>query len=225
MNETLPLTRRELVIGGRTWQVDTVDDQDALLRAAETSPQFPFGLMLWESAIALAEELSARASWLTGKSVLELGAGLGLSGVVAASLGASITQTDHDNIALQACAHTAVINGVTAIQRAPGDWHTWHDNTRYDLIIGADIIYDGSDHHALLAIFERCLMPGGLVMLADPGREKQPAFCIKATAAGWSTNHTIRAIPDLKPTLTSAQLQIAILELRSVKSTAIRPVY
>jgi methyltransferase-like protein 23 len=214
MSETLPFTRREIVIGGRVWLVDAVEDQDALLRVAETSTQFPFGLMLWESAVALAEELCARGSSFAGKSVLELGAGLGLSGVVAAHLGADVTQTDHDDAALQACRHTAEINRVTSIVRTPGDWHSWHDAQRYDLILGADITYDGHDHAAVLALFSRCLLPSGLILLADPGREKQPAFLASAATAGWAVARTLRTVPDLKPTIAGAKLQIAILELR-----------
>jgi methyltransferase-like protein 23 len=214
MDETLPFARREIVIGGRVWLVDAVDDQDALLRVAETSAQFPFGLMLWESAVALAEELHARGPHLVGKTVLELGAGLGLSGVVAAHLGAGVTQTDHDDAALQACQRTADINGVTGIARKPGNWHSWQDDTRYDFILGADIAYDGEDHAALLAVFERCITPGGVILLADPNREKQAVFVTRAVAAGFFVIRTVRVVPDLKAASPGAQLQIAILELR-----------
>ena len=183
MTDNLPLGRRQIPIGNRTWLVDTVDDEDALLAHADTSAKFPFGLMLWESAIALAQHLTERPALVSGKSVLELGAGLGLTGVVAASLGATVTQTDHDQQALAACARTAALNGITNITSYSSDWHDWHDSARYDLILGADIAYDGDDHAALLAVFDQTLNPGGRILLTDPGREKQPDF-IDAPASG-----------------------------------------
>ena len=215
-NDNVPFVRREIAIGGRIWLVETVDDQDALLAVAEVRAQFPFGLMLWESAIALAHELTERASSITGKSVLELGAGLGLSGVVAASLGAHVVQTDHDASALEACTRTAKLNGITGIGGQPGDWHDWRDDARYDLIIGADIAYDGADHAALLALFERNLAPGGLVLLADPGREMQSAFMGRAKAAGWAVTLSTRNVPDLKPARPGAEMTVAIIEIARV---------
>lgn len=214
MIANLPLARRALSIGPRTWTVETVDDEDALLAHAETSAQFPFGLMLWESAVALAEHLTAAPALVAGKSVLELGAGLGLTGVVAAYLGATVTQTDHDASALNACARTAALNAVTGITRQPGDWHAWHDPTRYDLILGADITYDAADHAALLAVFDRALAPGGRILLADPGREKQSEFIAIAYAADWTVEKTLSRVKELKPAILDNKLTISILQLR-----------
>ena len=215
MTDNLPFVRRQIVIGNRTWSVETVDDEDALLNAAENRSLFPFGLMLWESAIALAQHLDEKPALVTGKSVLELGAGLGLTGVIASYLGATVTQTDHDEAALTACARTAALNGITNITRQTGDWH---DPARYDVILGADIGYDGSDHAALLTVFARALTPGGTILLADPGREKQPAFVARARSAGWRVDKTLRHVNELKPVIVDNTLAISILELRHAKA-------
>ena len=210
----LPFVRREIAIGGRTWVIETVHDQDALLAASEGRAHFPFGLMLWESAVALAGELFARSAECAGQRVLELGAGLGLAGVVAASLGAQVVQTDHDATALFACARTAQLNGVDGACQAIGDWHAWSNEALYDLIIGADVAYDGECHRALLAIFERNLARGGTVLLADPGREKQAAFVAMMDASGWHLQRTVRRVDDLAPATARAQIDVAILVLR-----------
>jgi len=198
MTPNLPLTRRTIPIGNDTFILDSVDDEDALLAHAESATHFPFGLMLWESAIALALHLTQNPALAAGKSVLELGAGLGLTGVVAASLGATVTQTDHDQTALDACARTAALNGITNITRPPGDWHAWTDPSRYDLILGADIAYDAENHAALLAIFDHALAPGGRILLTDPHRENLPPFIAAARTAGWSVTRTNTTVPDLK---------------------------
>ena len=214
MADTLPFVQRSVPIGGRTWMVETVDDQDALLAAAEGRAQFPFGLMLWESAVALAAELGERPALVAGRSVLELGAGVGLCGVVAATLGARVTQTDHDADALAACERTALSNGISNIARTTGDWHDWRHGGTFDVILGADVAYDGGDHAALLTVLSRAMAPGGLVLLADPGRAQQAPFVAKAEALGWLIVETIRRVDDLKPALIGAQMAVTILELR-----------
>jgi methyltransferase-like protein 23 len=214
MSDCLPLVRREIAIAGRVWLVETVDDEDALLAAAEGRDQFPFGLMLWESAVALAEELASPGDDLRGWSVLELGAGLGLAGVVAAALGARVVQTDHDGAALAACARTAQLNGVASITRAAGDWHAWQDDARYHVILGADIAYDVDDHAAIMAILARNLAPDGVAILADPGREAQAALIAQARTMGWDVVPSERRVADLKPAKPGATIEVTILRLR-----------
>ncbi len=217
MVETFPFTRRAIEIGSRTYIVDVVDDQDALLAASGDRVIFPFGLMLWESAVGLGEELASRTPPIAGKTVLELGAGLGLSGVVAAALGAHVTQTDHDLSALAACIKTASLNNIPAIRCVPGDWHAWRDMSHYDLIIGADIAYDTDDHEALFVLFQRNLAPGGTILLADPGRENQALLLKRAEAHGWRVHRTQRPVADLKPARPGAAIAVTIMELTQAR--------
>src|SRR6476620_5935305 len=83
---------------GRAW---TILHTGAILSRADEShflgeltDRLPYGVALWPAAIALAHEMVARADTLKGKRILELGAGTGLAGIVAASLGGRVVQTD-----------------------------------------------------------------------------------------------------------------------------------
>src|SRR5262245_33452821 len=82
-------------IGEREWRVECVRDEGRVLAYAESHAQAPYGLLLWESAVALARSLHRRPTLVANKQVLELGAGVGLPGLVARSLGAEVWQTDH----------------------------------------------------------------------------------------------------------------------------------
>src|SRR4051794_1583460 len=81
-----PLHEYRLRQGGREWSalhtgaVLTRADEDRLL-AVEVN-RLPYGVALWPSAIALAHEVAARPGAFDGKTVLELGAGTGLPGIV-----------------------------------------------------------------------------------------------------------------------------------------------
>ena len=69
-----PLTEMALSIGGRRWTLTSVEDQDALIDGAQTEADlahFPYGLLLWESALGLAERLAAEPGLVRGKRVLE----------------------------------------------------------------------------------------------------------------------------------------------------------
>jgi methyltransferase-like protein 23 len=194
----LPLTETALVIAGRTYWLLAARNQDALLAATADREQVPFGLMVWESAVVLADALAARAATLARKCVLELGAGVGLAGIVAAAYGAQVDQTDYDELAVHVSRHNADRNGVgTLASQAVADWRSWQPAQQYDLIIGADIVYDRDDHQAVVRLLGLALKPDGEVLLSDPNRQHTQSFIAQLKHAGWSVATTTGDTPDL----------------------------
>jgi predicted nicotinamide N-methyase len=190
----LPLELVDLTIGGRTWRVLTVRDQDALLDLADHLDHVPYGFLLWESAIALAELLTQHPEWVAGRRVLELGAGLGLPGLVARSLGAEVWQTDHEPHALALAQVNAAHNGVSGLHHFLADWTAWAHPVQYDLILGADILYERAMHPYLAPIFARNLAPGGRLLLADPSRPQALTFVADLEKQGWHFEITMQTI-------------------------------
>ncbi len=196
----LPLEEVQLTVGDRTWSilhtgaVISREEENAFLRGENTTKR-PYGIVLWPAAIALAHELAARGAGRL--RVLELGAGTGLPGIVAASLGAQVVQTDRQNIVLHVCKQNAERNGIRvrdaaspdsgagSIEHRVADWTEWTDETRYDLIIGSDILYAAPLHPHLRRIFETNLAPGGTLLIADPFRETSFQFLQTLEADGW----------------------------------------
>src|SRR5438874_13269890 len=113
----VPLETAAVPIGDRVWKITCVQSQEALLDAAESFAHFPYGFLLWESAVGLARLLAARPELVSGKRALELGAGAGLPGLVARSLGAEVWQTDHQPDALALARYNAWQNGVEGLSR------------------------------------------------------------------------------------------------------------
>lgn len=184
----MPLDEVQLSVGGRTWTivhtgaVISRDEELAFLRGEHTTPR-PYGVVLWPSAIALAHEIATRE--LAGARILELGAGTGLPGIVAASLGARVVQTDRQSLVLHVCKLNAQHNGITTIEHRSADWAAWQDRDRYDLILGSDILYAAPLHPQLRHIFDTNLAPGGTVLLADPFRETSVQLLEAMEADGW----------------------------------------
>ena len=170
-------------------------------------PRVPYGIVLWPAAIALAHELASRP--VAGLRVLELGAGTGLPGIVAATLGAHVVQTDKQELALFVCKKNAAQNGVTTIQHRAADWTAWEDREPYDLIIGADVLYADTMHPHLRAIFEGNLAPGGTILLSDPFRNESLALLEAMEAGGWDVSMnkwTVGIAPPERP--------VGVFELR-----------
>jgi predicted nicotinamide N-methyase len=185
-----PLNEYRLRLAGREWSilhvasVLTREDENRFL--GEMKGRLPYGVTLWPAAIALAHDVASRADALPGKTVLELGAGTGLPGIVAASLGARVVQTDRDELAMSACQRNCERNRVENVEHRLADWINWEDAGRYDLIIGSDILYGVELHPHLRRIFESNLAPGGRVLLSDPFRAVSLGLLEALEEAGWT---------------------------------------
>lgn len=184
-----PLREYRLRLAGREWAIlhthTMLSYSDEATFFRELRNRVPYGVALWPAAIALAHEVASRAHTLGGRSVLELGAGTGLPGIVAASFGARVTQTDRHELAMTICKRNAARNNLGGLEHRLGDWSAWDDSARYDLIIGSDILYAEGMHPHLRRILEGNLAAGGRVLLTDPFREISMRLLEELEAAGW----------------------------------------
>lgn len=184
------LQEYRLGLAGRVWTLLhtgamlTYADEQHFFR--ELRDRLPYGVALWPASIALAHELASRAGELPGTRVLELGAGTGLPGIVAASFGAHVTQTDRHELAMSVCRRNGQRNDVDTIEYRLADWTDWRDETSYDVIIGSDILYGETLHPHLRSIFETNLAPGGRILLSDPFRGVSLYVLEAMEAAGWT---------------------------------------
>jgi len=202
-----------VVIGGRRWRMWCVKSQEHLLSLSENFVHPPYGLLLWESAVALAEHMVEVPETVAHKRVLELGAGVGLPGLVARTLGAQVWQTDQLNEALALAALNAHENEVAGVHQFPGDWANWVDEGRYDVILGADILYETAAHAALAAIIDTRLTPDGRMVFADPGRPQAMEFLGKMEDVGARFEVEVRKVA---PTcLLSSGEEMEVLLVRS----------
>jgi predicted nicotinamide N-methyase len=186
--DQLRLQDYRLHIGDREWSflhtqaLITFVDEQRFLGEAE---RLPYGLMLWPASIALAREIAMHAGVLSGARLLELGAGTGMPGIVASTLGARVTQSDKHELALDLCRRNAERNGALGIEHRLEDWGHWTDTTRYDWIVGADILYAESTQAHLQRIFENSLVPGGRILVSDPLRLSSIRFLDRLDGHGW----------------------------------------
>ncbi|XP_075385495.1 protein N-lysine methyltransferase METTL21A [Tenrec ecaudatus] len=134
--------------------------------------QLGVAAVVWDAAVVLSTYLEMGAVELRGCSAVELGAGTGLVGIVAALLGAHVTITDR-KAALEFLKSNVQANLPPHIQpRAVVKELTWgQDLERFppgecDLILGADIIYLEETFADLLQTLRHLCGDHSLILLA-----------------------------------------------------------
>ena len=148
--------------------------------AAERGLAGPVWAQVWTSGFALANMVSHCA--LRGVRVLEVGCGLGLVSLAAASAGARVTATDRSPYALGFTAVNAEDNGL-AVDTVRCDWSSpeaLEAAGPWDLVMGSDVLYDDTSADHLRRLLARVIAPAGEVWLADPGRPPAAGFTAAA---------------------------------------------
>jgi predicted nicotinamide N-methyase len=163
---------------------DALIDEDDFDR----NERLPYWAELWPSAISLARHLCERD--LAGTRAIELGCGVGLPTIAALIRGARVLATDHYEAALDFTAHNARANLGQEPETDLLDWRT-PDIERlgtFDLVLGADVLYERPNAVALADLVPRLLAPEGEAILADPRRDDAPAFLRMMEEEGFGTH-------------------------------------
>ncbi len=180
-------------LGKHVFRVLGVRNPDTLLDAVTPAEftvdeRLPYWSELWTSALALAGHCLDEPT-LRGRRVLDLGCGLGLTGIAAAKNGASVLFTDYEEDALLFARWNASANldtislGRTSFRAA--DWREPETFEPYDLVLGADIVYERRNFLPLLACLQTTVRSGGEAWIAEPDRSLGGDFFALAEEHGW----------------------------------------
>ncbi len=163
--------------GERSFGIWVLADPDAPLDQItqeefdQTDERIPYFGVIWPSAEALVAWVLGGAP-LDGRHVLDLGCGLGPCGFAAARRGARVIFFDWEPRALEIVALSAQAQGRPAdtFELVVGDWRTPPPMGPFDLILGADLLYERRNGPAVAAFVASHLKPGAEAWIADPGR-------------------------------------------------------
>ena len=159
--------------------LDEIGDED--FKASDE--RLPYFSLLWAAGESLARAVLAGPA-LAGKRVLDLGCGVGVAGLAAARRGGRVTFLDWEPRAHEFVRASAKRLGVTPEAHVVADWRKPGDVADFDLVLGADVLYDARNAPGVARFLAAALAPGGEAWVADPSRLHAAAFPPEATARG-----------------------------------------
>ena len=186
------------MLGERDLAVLRPRDSEALIdeQAFEHEEYLPYWAELWPSGQALARQVAVRA--LRGARTLELGCGLALPSFAAAIAGGRPVATDWSPQAIDLARANAERNGL-AIEAFRADWAAAGailERAPWDLVLGADLLYERRNADLLLPLLPRLVRPGAEIWLADPGRPPAGPFLEAAAEAFEVSSRGDPALPQ-----------------------------
>ena len=187
----MELVDEEVEVGPHLLRVRRPRDSDALIdeEAFARDEVLPYWAELWPSGVALARAVAAED--LAGRRVVELGCGgVALPSIAAALAGADVLATDWMPEAVALAADNAARNDAS-LRVATIAWSAPTQllaGAPWDLVLGADVLYEDRNVTQLLPLLER-LVGAGEVWIADPKRPPAAAF-LAALRAGWDVTTT-----------------------------------
>lgn len=142
--------------------------------------QFTVGFLMWPAALILGRVLRSHCeNLLIGRSVHELGAGLGLSGLVAACAASSVVLSDFNPIVVANLNESIELNGLSANCAACNLNWTDFSNTDpratapVDLVIASDVVCQDSDAFNLAKVVAVLMKPSGAALIILPVPENR----------------------------------------------------
>jgi len=180
-------------IGGRAYEVLVPLEGEALLDEPRVIARFdedeymPYWADLWPASLHLADALAAIGpvhAHGERPTLLELGCGLGLVGLVAADLGYAVTVSDYDEDALAFAAESFRRNQLPAPEVRRIDWRRRYEGMAFDWIVGADVLYESRNVEPVARFVRAHLRGGGRALISDPHRSTADSFAEVARREG-----------------------------------------
>jgi predicted nicotinamide N-methyase len=173
-------------------------------RIEEDELHLPYWAELWDSSLALArylvrehrepQSVTETRTAKTEPSVLDLGCGMGLAGTVAAAVGCRVLFADIEPAALL----FARLNSLPWSNRVRTRRLNWRRDRlpeRFDLILGADILYERAQWEYLDEFWRHHLNPGGRILLSEPGRQTGDLFIPWIQQRAWRLTQQTQSVP------------------------------
>ena len=156
-------------------------DREALLRDETEEP--PYWAHLWTGALTLARYVEERID-CRNLNVLDLGCGLGLTGIVASLKGGRVTFADKEPPAVAFATMNAQLNNCPLFEARTLDFARDTLNELFTLILGAEILYDCQTFPALASFLQYHLTSHGRAIFSDARRTNTEEFYCQLDRAG-----------------------------------------
>lgn len=139
---------------------------------------------IWPSARILAEVMHTFD--LTGKRILEIGAGLALASLVIHRRAGDMTVSDWHPLSQAFLKENLLLNNLGPMKYQTGNWEGSNPELgQFDLIIGSDVLYERQQPGQLAGFIDRHAAPSAQIIIVDPDRGNRVGFCREMTRLGY----------------------------------------
>jgi len=160
----------EVVVNGKKFNILLPKDLDGFINPIDVLDGFPLWAKIWKASWVLSAYL-ADMPVEPDKRFLELGAGVGLVSIVAASFGHPMTMTEYNPDALNFAHANAHLNNCPGLPIRKLDWHRPQLSGKFDAIVASEVTYKLEDFVPLIRLFRAYLQPEGEIILASEMRK------------------------------------------------------
>ena len=177
LNRRFRTSVEDATVDAHTFSILKPANSDDLIREEDfvKDERLPYWADVWPSSLILAGKLLGLKG--RGKTALELGCGVGLSTLAATTAGYDVLSTDYYEDALDVTRANVFRNLGKLARTRLVDWRHFPDDLgRFDLVFASDVLYEQEYAELLPVILDRVLVPGGIALIADPGRVAAPVF-------------------------------------------------
>ncbi|GAU07958.1 class I SAM-dependent methyltransferase [Desulfoplanes formicivorans] len=210
---TWPTSRIHVDIAGRTWALERIADLETLWDAMEDEGDdnhIPYWVELWPASLVLARWLEDNPESIRGKRCLDLGCGLGLTALIASSLGARVVALDYEWPAVYFARKNTAINQVPSPLWVQMDWcRPAFRPAVFDCIWGGDILYEQRFFEPIATLFDRMLAPKGRIILGTPERTVTQPVWGQLIQKGWQ----VREIETTRQALHTMDMSVKLMQL------------
>ena len=165
----------EVVVNDRRFQMLQPKSLAGFINPHDVFHEFPLWAKIWPASWILADHLAAMPVEAK-KRFLEIGAGLGLVSIAAASFGHCITFSEHNHDALQFARANALINECLGLPIVDLDWNRPQSIGRFDCIVASEVTYKKEECQSLMNLLKARLKPDGEGILAGEMRQSSMDF-------------------------------------------------
>jgi predicted nicotinamide N-methyase len=148
------------------------------LRETDENISFPFWAKIWPSSKAITAFLMENIHFVESKTVLEIGAGIGLPSFTISNYAAKLIISDHSTDAVKLIERNIEYLKLTHAKAILLDWNDFPENLIVDTIILSDINYDLTQIDPLLKMIQYFLSKGSSIIISTPERITASSFAL-----------------------------------------------
>jgi predicted nicotinamide N-methyase len=200
----------KIVVNGKTFHILLPKYLHRFINPIDVFHDFPLWTKIWKASWVLSGYL-AEMPVDAGKRLLEIGAGVGLVSIVAATFGHQITMTEYNPDALNFAQANARLNKCSHLPILKLDWHRPQLTDKFDKIVGSEVTYMEAHFAPLIRLFRSALKPGGEIILASEIRKGG-----KDLFKRFKSDFEIKVVKQLLRSETAA-IPIVLLKMRRQK--------